>query len=234
MKKSVVIILLIFSIICILGGLMFINTDKDDIKVEVSNSKIVNACIDENNCPPNGVVSYDFISYYSGTEMDEVIENINKDTQKFYLEAKNSKMDDSSCLDVSDIYKNSIQTISEFSHYENKDFLSFEISRTKYNLCTNNSVSSQVESYIYSISSKKILTQEEFKKEINIKNKDINKAIKVTLDELNMSLGTNYSFDQIDMKDTVLFYNSLGELLVSFKCPGKDYYYSAVVWEVVK
>ena len=78
------------------------------------------------------------------------------------------------------------------------------------------------------------MTQKEFKKEINIKNKDINKAIKVTLDELNMSLGTNYSFDQIDMKDTVLFYNSLGELLVSFKCPGEDYYYSAVVWEVVK
>lgn len=190
-------------------------------------------CINEENCGTLTDGNYAKLVYESDfPEVKKAINKINDDTEKYYQESLSSTMDDPSCLAVKDIYKHSIQVFNDFSVKLKNDILGISVNRSKKNLCTQQRESMQVESYLFDTKSKKMLTQEEFKKKMHLDNKKIENAIKENIKTLNQYSDINYSLENVrhdNKNDIILYYNLSGELLVSYFQSEDQTYYSAVV-----
>lgn len=235
--KKVSIFLFLLGIILLGAGCYFVVFRSNKInkeivpKIEINSFGEVNPCLDTSNCQPFAIVEYPNISYSSGTAIDSKIEKINQDTKKYYQTAIDSDVSDGSCVSVNTIYNHSRQTFSDLYEYHNDDYLAFAISRIDINLCANLKDSQQMESYVYSIKEEKLLTQEELKESLQISNEDLKEAITQTIDEYNSSAGTSVTIDEIDLNDTVVFFNGSGEVVVSYPWVDNISYFTAIVLE---
>lgn len=175
-----------------------------------------NNCIHAGNKLPYTILTLD----YKNDLLQSEVEKINKETEKLYKEDDSSSTSSSLCSKVKDIYKKRYVHSNAFDVFENNDYISIVIQRTKTDFCTDEYNTSQADIIIYDKKTEKLINQEEFIKKVGVSNSDIIDAINKSMDNYNK----NYTHYDEEFSDYKLFYTTTGDLVVSYKLPDVDSY----------
>lgn len=142
MKKiaMILVILSLFSIIT--GGILLVIKPKSNLKPkEVSynfkNLEEIEMCVDKETC---SIISPEFpILSYNTTnkETQRIVDEINKETKKYYKQVQESTMNDASCSEAKKVYKHSFLVHNDISIEKGKEEDKITVERILVNLCTN-------------------------------------------------------------------------------------------------
>lgn len=237
MKKVIFIILVIIGILLIsFGAYYLINNNKKDIPKKLDGYDIVDfatidTCLDE-ACENKITDYYSDISYdYDSQVLQDAIKKLNKKTKEYY-ELANSSTRDAECLISPSVNTKGTRISSNYSVYSDGKIITLNIQRTKYNICNNDSESYKPENYVYDTESDKMLSFEEAKEKFSVSDNDILEAIKKTNEvfgsDINMQIETKEKYT-----DLSFYYNTIGDLLVSYPVPELNGYASALIRENV-
>ena len=224
-KKIIIVLLIVLTILIIVTvvSLILLNNKEDKkINYELEPLKEFSVCKNNSSChAPGGNYSYNYMSL--DTDIKEVqasIDKINKETKKLYNKSKKSNMDAKECKEASNTYKHSFHSNTQYYQYENDNYISIGAKRVTYNLCTNESNQLRPEIYIYDKKQEKIISQEEFKKQLNMTEENISSLINFNLMNLNKIPNNNYTLEDTykdGKQDTLLYYDVTGDLYIAYK-----------------
>lgn len=237
MKKNIVpIVLIVIGIILMGFGIftVFLTPEKKEYpkKIEgydVKEFDTLETCLDE-NCEYKQTDLYADISFdYDSDVLQNAIKKLNESTKKYYNMAKNSTVDTTTCVTPS-ANQNSIRISSDYNVYSDGKVITLNIKRTQLNICTNETESYQSENYVYNLETDKMLNLKETMEKLNITNKDINEAIKNSNDSLSQAyqVPINTKDNYADIK---IYYNTAGDLYVSYYVDELNEYMSALLRE---
>lgn len=221
MKKKIIIISSIVVGVILIGLLLFFllrdggNNGELPSSFELTNTKEEHACKDDNNCPVESKSIFADISFEtSDPKLKNAIDDINKETWKYHSDMVNSNMNDPFCADTKDLFNYSYSVVNRYYFYSNEKYISVGVGRTATKVCNGVSTGIQVKPVIYDKASKTILTQKEFRDALGVTNDMVYKVINDNIDMLNAI--ESFTINKKDDYDYVLFYNTLGELTISY------------------
>ena len=165
-------------------------------------------------------------------EINKIVDKINKDTDKYYKMIKNSNLNAKECETVKDKYNYRKRIDTDYNSYTNKDYITISVKRIITDVCTNKVQDQQVESYIFDRKQNKMLSQKEFRNKIKLTNKQIDIIIKGNDNYLKLRRGLKLSPENAyrnGKRDIKLFYNTAGDLLLSYYQSETDSYYTVLV-----
>ena len=236
-KKNLIgIILILVAIISIIIGIViyFINpTPKDKKEANIQSERIVDYCVVPNECPHPVPSTFADVTYETkNKEFNDWLEKVNKETDAYYEETKKSNTNDSACSEVKNVYKHSIRNVVNYSLYTGEKYVSVSVHRFSQNLCTGDITPIATETFIYDQENDKKTTKEELLENLNLTEKDIEKAIQNNIDYTNKTSSKKNTIEDT-YKDGKLnyniYYNSMGELIVEYYQKSDETYYSAVL-----
>lgn len=141
--KKIVIILVILALLSITaGGVLLVMKPKSTPKPEAisynfENLKPLELCIDKETCP---IISPEFpiLSYTTNNkETQKIVDEINKETKKYYKQVQESTMEDASCSEAKKVYKYSLSVHNDISIEKGEEEDKITVERVLINLCTN-------------------------------------------------------------------------------------------------
>lgn len=229
MKKRILILITLLFIILFLIVAVFISVAQDSDVYELHETDRLNLC-KSNNCQYLNTMIFADMEYNDDIAViKETVDKINKDTNKYYKQVINSSFDDKACKKVENKFNYSKGVFSDYNSYTNEDYITFAVKRTLINVCTDEVTDLQVESYVYDRKTNKMLTQEEFKSKFYF----MDEKIKVAISMSNQSLDEDDQMDSLDsaINDAVLYYDTVGNLFVSYYNPIKQVYYTGTINE---
>lgn len=107
------------------------------ISYKFENLKALEMCIDEENCP---IISPEFpiLSYTTTSkETQKIVDEINKETKKYYKQVQESTMGDASCSEAKKVYRYSLLVHNDISIEKGEEEDKITVERVLINLCTN-------------------------------------------------------------------------------------------------
>lgn len=224
--KKIGILLIFISAFILLGVGVYLSLDtKKTPPLKISKNYTlepiteISICKDKNNCRIQQDNYYKLIYNTDIEILNNIIKKINSDTNKYLEETKKEKANASSCQNVKDLYNYNKMIYTNYYIYQNKDLISITVKRTKEDLCTNFQKEEGSDVYIYSIASKKVLTQKEFRELLRIDDSKIQEAIEQDIkvqENLSMLPPTEQQEKTEDYQEK-LFYNNDGNLLLTYK-----------------
>lgn len=232
MKKTVIMFCLSFIFLAV--GIFLIlnpsaNIGKDKTKKILTTKNIDPKICKVKQCFANYMgIYYTLSADTKNKELKKTIDNINNETIKQKNKTLKSNLNDASCSNVRKKYNYSYISNMNMQIYENDKYLSIAIQRENNNLCTNKSITSKPEVYIYSKEKEKIISQDEFKKEQNIDMNIVYANIAVSIGNYNERNNTQYTYEKIasnENKYIKFFYNSLGKINIYYYQPENNTYY---------
>lgn len=232
-KKYIIVGLLILLIMLIFALLFSLHKDRENDFFDYpdDSTKIIENCRSKDNCDTKNIDSYyKLVLKKSYDGLNEKVDKINADTDKYYKMVKESNTDSPNCSNVKDIYNHSKRVISNYTNYENKKYLSISVGRIIYDLCDNEEEVVQEDAYIYDKRAKRVLSQDEFRKKENITDEEIHDAIKREVKVIEMDFDKKIELKNKD-NDIVFLYNVDGSICISFYVEEVDAYYIAMVRE---
>lgn len=214
-----------------------INYEKFDTyvtKLKYKDEKSVELCLTPDSCDlPYKNMSYKWIKYdYKDKKFQEIINNLNEQTDKFYNETLNSNLAAPECAPVVNKYKyrTYYYTIDEIR--EDNNIISINRQLSGDDMCVG---TVQLEPYIANFSKEtgKVLSTEEMLKLYKITDKDVVSAIedRILQDNLVYNYKKNYEQTVKDGKYT-LYLNIYGNLYASYYDMIQKEYTSAKVKEL--
>ena len=221
MKKKTIIPLAFSLVFLIIGISLGIKQTTSNIQkrkpekmvsIKKTNLKI---CKTKNCFAGNMNLYYTLTVNTNNEKLKKIIENINNETNKQKKQTLKSTLNDESCAGLNNKYNYSYISNIDMNLYENDKYLSIAFQRENTNLCTEQSIKTAPEVYIYSKKQDKILSQKEFQKAMKI---DLNKVegnIVVSIDTLNKTNNTNNTLDStlVNGKQNLkFFYDPFGKV----------------------
>lgn len=230
-NKKVVIVISIVALIFILSlALLLFRRDSNTLTLnsyfDESEKRIVKNCKLENtdDClPVRDDVYLKLVLAKSYPGLDEKIDDINAATDNLYELAMNSDMSSDDCIEVKDKYLHQRRYDSIYDTYENDKYVSVAVQRYNYDVCTNGYGVDPIEVYIYDIGKKKIISQNEFIKNLKITDNEVKKAI----DNDMSSLGEEYVQDKYE--NITYYYGYYGELYATYMSEGLGTFYTSII-----
>lgn len=228
-KKIGLIVIIILIVLFIFLGIFFADRylrgedyAESRLNYHLKNDQLNLDLCKKNNCIHAGnKLSYPILEIdYKNDLLKKEVENINKETEKLYKEDDSSSTSSSLCSKVKDIYKKRYVHSNAFDVYENNDYISIVVQRTKTDFCTDDYSITQADIIIYDKKTEKLINQEEFIKKVGVSNSEILDSINKSLDNYNK----NYSHYDEEFSDYKIFYTTTGDLVVSYKLPDVDSY----------
>lgn len=228
MKKKTIIPLAFSLVFLIIGISLGIKQTTSNIQkrkpekmvsIKKTNLKI---CKTKNCFAGNMNLYYTLTVNTNNEKLKKIIENINNETNKQKKQTLKSTLNDESCAGLNNKYNYSYISNIEMNLYENDKYLSIAFQRENTNLCTEQSIKTAPEVYIYSKKQDKILSQKEFQKAMKIDLNKVEANIVVSIDTLNKTNNTNNTLAStlVNGKQNLkFFYDSFGKV----KC----YYYQS-------
>jgi len=224
MKKKILIIIAIISVCLIVLGIIVFNFSNNGEPYELKEKYRIQNCKSD-TCPIASDMIFAQMKYNTDiSEIKEVVNKVNDDTNKFYKQVINSKMNDKRCNLARGLYKYSESVVSDYNSYTNDGYITFAVKRTVINVCTNETNDLQVKSYIYDRNKKKFISSDILMDQLNISFEQIQVSI----------LGNNYILHKTSkmdfesaIKDYVLYYDTVGNLIASYY-DSKDKLYHTV------
>ncbi len=231
-KNKIIIISLVFLVI-LAGILIFIfsrnNTSKQFFDYPETERKSIENCKVEEECDIWNIDYYDKLVLDKKYDvLEEKISKINNDTEKYYEMVKKSDTKSDNCSKVKDMYNHSKRVVSNYTNYENSKYVSVSVKRIIYDLCEENLEAKQEETYIYDKNSKKIISQDEFKKKEKITDDEVYEAIKKTVKIIKDDVPEGIKLEE-KYDDLVLLYGTDGDIYVSFYVKEANAYYTGTV-----
>lgn len=235
MKNKILILLIIVAIALITSGLVLTLTAKDD-KSEImkkytysyENVRKVDVC----NSVDCSIVPSEFpdLVYDTGNQaIQDVVNKINKETEKYYKQTKAYSTSDFKCKEVSNLYKYGNSVYTQFIIYESSKYTNITVYRIIDDLCTKNTLYTPMETYFYDKETKTMLSQKQLKEKFHITTKDIEDAISKNITSFNEITGLNYQLDNIKERDYVVHFDSDGNLVVSYFLSDTKAYNTAII-----
>lgn len=223
MKKNILLIILIFGAFALIGaGVMLVApAEKNDKKgqehdlYDLKEYGRIKTCFSE-DCQNSVTDVYAKISYdYDSKVLQNAINNINKQIESDYKEASNSDVTSPQCSEIPSTNKHSIRYYHQYYSYTNNDIVYLAFKRDKMNICDGSNISYQVDAYYYDIKNDKMIDRATLLKRIEYEEASVESAIKEELSYL--SIEKNITLEYNDKyKDNVIYYDSIGDLYVSF------------------
>lgn len=240
MKKRIILIILVISIVCFLiaFSLLFINNKTNKIDCHdstygnftVSCKLIVNACKKNNKKCNYRNYLYPQISYKNkDEELQKVIKKINTFIKKKYNETLSKKTyDNTSCSKIINKYDYYDLYSFDLDLYDSVSYITIMYRTINNNLCSKKTTYDSPVVYVYSKEKKSMITQEEFQKELNIGNTEINNYLESATLALKESFNEDYSPNYIyknNKPEYMLYYNYEKKLsLYYYQSIYDDYY----------
>lgn len=237
----------IFSIILIVLGIglitvgIFTNNRQPELKnapkgingYTVKEKNVIKTCYDP-ECQSEKTDLYADISYkYDSKVLQNAIKILNKNTTNFYKVASESTMEDPNCSpEIRAVNKNSIRFSNDYNTYSDGKVITLNIKRTKTNICTREVESMQSENYVYDIENDKMLNIEETMQKLQISKEELNNAIKKSNETLSRITGKQIATKD-NYTDIKIYYNTKGQLYVSYYVDETKEYISALIREKV-
>lgn len=225
MKNKKTLIIIISGLIVVITVLLYIFvfqnrnnnvTGENEYKPgTVKEQKLLQPCKDTSDCMFGERYIYAHLKFDTGiAQIDDVVKKINEKEDELYTLTVNSTLDNDDCKNVKSNLNFSHYYGAEYYTYESDKYVSIGVTYTSLDLCLNKYTGKQATAYIYDKTSKKMLTQEEFKNKIKLSDEAIYELIKNNLEFLNNN-GSNYKI-QDKYKDVVVFFSEDGNLYISF------------------
>lgn len=245
MKKRKVLLVILFFLIFLTCGLIFLKFNYSSIfeknsVIKVSNydEKRIEMCAEPGNaqCRFNEVIFYKINFETKKEKLKNKIDEINAETDKYYNKSLNSNMDSDECKENADIYSHSESTSSIISTYNNDELINLFVYRIESNICTGDINKIRPESYIYDFEKDDFISQEEFMKKYNISEEMVQNAIinnnQSLSENTNMDLLIEESYDNDGKLDYILAYDNMGALQAWYYSKKLDNYNVATVKEI--
>ena len=213
----------LYIIVCLIGvsflgiGLyLVLSNDKTKLSdvgsFELINKKYIKNCLTDNCNVPDDL--YAHLSYNLDNEViNKSLSTMNGNTDYYYEYITGSNFN--SCNPIDYAYERSIS--NEFYNYINDDYITFSVNRVETNFCTNKKIFLPIEVYIYDREDEKILTQDEFIKELGYTDEALNKIVTDYLNNNDKDLVRDSYYGK------ALYYKSDGKLYLSFSCDEENY-----------
>lgn len=236
-KKLIVSCLVGFLIIAFISLTFFIfisfknknNTYVVNCYFDPEESKTLSGCKNEDECYAIPDTVYDFLHLKNDyPELNKKVDAINKRTLYLYDRASKAKTDDDpECVNARDSYIYRYIDYTNFATFENDKYVSVMVERSFSDVCLNINAQQDDEVYIYDIKKKKIISQEEFIKELDIKDEEVEAAIKKDIDFIKTNFNEEYSLDPNSKK--MFYYDYYGNLKVSYRFLESGLKYNSLV-----
>ena len=234
-KKIIIVLIIAIAVLALVGIMLFLRSsstkeEKVDTFFDYPKDQIkkIKVCKNSSDCMfPDDVFNYLTVKdQYTG--LNESIKMINKETEDYYNQVKNSDLSSDECSAVRNKYTKGLYVENVFINYSNDKYISINTKRTITNLCTMKITRPQVKVYLYDIKADKMITQDEFIERENITDEEIKTAI----DKMNEILKKDGEvIGDVDYSDIVLFYGYQGDIGVSYRFVDDDMYFDATVRE---
>jgi hypothetical protein len=146
---------------------------------------------------------------------------MNENTKKFAESVKETEsLSDSKCDSVRDLYYYRYNYYTMFYEYTGSDYISILANRVREDLCSTDYYQNKAEPevIIFDRKQNKIITQEEFKKALNISEEEIQKVIENEYNTLGSVIYNNNMKYTEEITDYKLFYDEGKKLRVIFYC----------------
>ncbi len=244
MKKKICITAIIILTIVVIAGiiiLIFENQEKlasqkiDYNNFDVDQTLEVDICKNPDNCSIASTPVYSMIKMDTdNAEIKKIIDKINNETKKRYNKTLKSTFDINKCPNAAKEYNYSYLSTLDYSLYENNDYISISTIRYNRDLCLDKTSTDKPESYIYSKSQDKVLSQNEIKKVFDISDSQIEKSIKKVINNINSLEGTKYTYDntfQNGKQNLIFYFDYKGDLNVYFYQNETNSYSSCTIIE---
>lgn len=236
-RKLAVIIIIVGLILMILGIILGTTkktaTPKENIKYDnfdVDENLTIDMCIAKENCDINPEAKYHLVTLKNAPKnFKTIIEQINKTTKNNYNNALSSTLEDPACALVKDKYKHSLIYYVDYNLFENSEFIIIDTKREETNLCTKESKIQAPEVYVFQKEKQKIITQSEFRKELDVTDIEIENAIKENIQILNELDNTSYTYENTfqEGKQNLTFYYTIDGTLYTYYFQNEDQKYHA-------
>ena len=240
MRKKIFLLISLIGIILLIFGIVLSITKEDSKKIEnnkvvlsIVEEKKIQYCIEKEDCLIQSEEIFKIISI--DTDIDvikEKVDKINQDTEKYYNESNSSTVDDNSCVEVAKYLNHSYRVISDIYVYSDDDIISFSVSRSTINYCSNEENILPFESYTYDLEKEKFLTNDDIIEREKIETKTVEDTVALAISQYNEAFDTNYEFIDVVMEGESgykLFYDYSGSLLVNFYHTEANEYFTSIV-----
>lgn len=224
MKREQLFMLAIIVIAVILGiGIVYVifyqmSPKEAEISLQYEQEEL-KICKAE-NCPAGNEDTYGKILLKSDIdELNEIVDNINDQTEEYYQKAKNSTFDDAQCAHLKDMYQHSDRTTMDTYLYNGDQYIGISVLWTTWNMCTNPTKTDTFETYTYDLKNKRMMTQDLLKEEMKVTDENISYMIENDLEQFNQMNGTAYTLEDVYEDGTLsytLFFRYDGDLLAMY------------------
>lgn len=220
--KKIITILIIIIGISLIGIGIYLGKNK--IKPTTTQNKLtykliplseIKICKEETNCSieQNGYYKLEYNTNIKA--IDDIVEKINEETNKYLENTKKSNTQKDTCLDTTNSYNYRTMTFTDYHIYSSKKLINITVHRKTNDLCTNKTEKSMVKTYYYDRTTNKLLSQQEVKEKEQIKLQEVEEKIKEDI-EYKSNIAALPVEDQKDYQE-LFFYNEAGELNVYYK-----------------
>lgn len=234
-KQFVFLVVIVIFVIFVFGFIIFL-FKKSDNEYELNSSiedgkYLINCRKDENDdeCLPISNSRYSTLHLKNNySALDKKVDEINKETDRLYKSALESDTNkDDQCDSVKDLYKYRYLDETYYDTFEDDKYSTVAVRRSRYDACYSVYSNMEMEIYIYDIKKKKIVSQDEFIKSLNVSDKEIDDAINKDLNFFKERFDEIYTVDVESGKE--LYYDNYGDLKVSYRFAESGEIYSSTV-----
>ncbi len=244
--KKVSLIIFVFAVILIITGSVFtvfntVESKKEETEENTNRLQAFNIeelkitmCQNEENCPILPQKIYNFLSIdYENNNLQKVVDTINKKTKEEYEKALASDMSDASCASLKSTFKHSLLFNNDINLHEDEEFFGISVHRYESNLCTEETIESDPEIYIFSRAKNDFISQEELKARFSITDEQIEEKIKENIEKEKKDRGLNYTFENVDKnKGISLYFSTESEILAYYYQQEDHSYHTASILEI--
>lgn len=217
-KKLIICVVIVLSALLVLTGVIIFAHTTRKKSFRIKEIKKVEMCKKAEGCLVDNPQYFHWLDFDSNIkEVNDAIDKINANTQKYYDQVEKSNVDKKECENVKDIYNHSVNVFSFIKRNSDEKYISACVLRDVKNLCTNEVTKVTPEIFIYDVKAKRMLTEKEFIDKENITQKQINDAIQGALDFYGDDIEAGASYK--DAEDIHVFYGDVGKFSVAFYHP---------------
>ena len=191
----------------------------------------VEICKDSYYCKIPFTVYYNTIRYDTkNKEVLKIVDEINQQITKDYQKTMKSKLDSKvECDGVKGVYQYQYAVDLIYHVYTDQDYVMLGLTRTEYDACKNKVTSHPSDVKIFDKKTNKILSQKEFKNQIQVTDEMIHTALDDFVKEMKENGEMDVANPTIDYANVVLFYDGGLGLQASFKIKELNDYYIASI-----
>ena len=192
----------------------------------LANIRKIEMCKRKEEC---GLVDAEFSTLKLNTsvkEISEKIQNINKETEKYYEIANSSIENTSECEGAKKDYQHQFYILTNYQLYQNDEIISIAVNRTIRNLCLNTYETLPYDVLVYDKLAKKVLAVNEVLNSVGYTEEGIKEQIINSIQNTNLVDDTNITMEDVFVNNGEanysLYYNEDGFLVLAYQVKNAD------------